>query len=148
MNNIIQDTFIAAMSSLGLTKKGNSWYLRSDETILVIELQKSNYSLRYFVNIAVWLLPLGMTKFPKEQACHIRTRLSQLVPESDRLDTLLDIDQAISDPERKRELGLLLTDTIGWVVDASALIEALRSERGIFLQSQSLVTGLAQRLLN
>lgn len=135
------------MSNLGLTKRGGAWYLFSDDTILVAELQKSNFGRVYFVNVAVWLRSFGDTQFPKEQACHIRTRLGELVSDPDRLSELLDAERSGQDSQRAAELNEVLTSTLSWVIEGTASVEALRSDLGDRVRNRSLVTGSAQRLL-
>jgi len=81
--NVIQTTFDGFMKGAGFSKHSGSWYRDTDDVITVAELQKSQYGLQYYVNIALWLRPLGEAKTPKEQACHVRSRLSLLVGSAD-----------------------------------------------------------------
>ena len=145
--NIVQKTLANVMKGLNLAKNGSAWYLRRDETIFVVELQKSNYGPCYFINVAVWLRDLGDTQFPKEHACHIRTRLGELVGDPDWLTQLLDLEHPLSEPERETELSRALTAEMGWLVAVTASIEALRSDDGTRFRDRSLVTGPAQRLI-
>jgi hypothetical protein len=145
--NTVQTTVASAMKTLGLAKKGSSWYLHREETILVVELQKSNYGATYFVNVAVWLCALGDSRFPKEWACHIRSRLDELVGNPDRLAELLNLEHLMGEREREAELSHELTTTLSWIVRATSSVDALRSGDGARLQSRSLVTGPAQELL-
>lgn len=145
--NIVQTTFANAMKTQGLAKKGSTWYFCRDETILVVELQKSNYGPAYFINVAVWLRQLGETQFPKEQASHIRTRLGELVGDPNRLAQLLDLEHPIGQMEREAELSGELTTTLGWIVEATGSLDALCSNDGKRLRGRSLVIGPAQRLL-
>ncbi|MCR1784449.1 DUF4304 domain-containing protein [Nocardioides carbamazepini] len=145
--NTIQTTFANAMKSLGLTKKGGAWYLHSDDTVLVVELQKSNFGLTYFVNVAVWLRSLGDSHFPKEHACHIRTRLGELVADPERIAELLDLERSVDDLQRADELEAELTTTLRWVFEATDSLGALSSKAGDRLRDHSLVTGAAQRLI-
>lgn len=79
--NVIQTTFDGFMKGAGFSKHIGSWYRDTDDVITVAELQKSQYGLQYY--IALWLRPLGEAKTPKEQACHVRSRLSLLVGSAD-----------------------------------------------------------------
>lgn len=56
VRNIIQTTFDEFGKASGGSKKSGSWYRRSPETIFVLNLQKSQYAVRYYVNVALWLL--------------------------------------------------------------------------------------------
>jgi len=64
-------------------KKGYSWYLFEEKVIKVVNLQKSQYSNLYYVNLCVFFKDLEKTDFPKEEHCHIRTRLDNYIIQSD-----------------------------------------------------------------
>src|SRR3989337_1174480 len=68
-------------------KKANRWYYHADETILVVNLQKSYYGDQYYINLGVWIkalvnedytkhFPVSDLNFPKEYECHISLRLA------------------------------------------------------------------------
>ena len=76
-------------------KKGQAWYRNAKEVVQVLELQKSQYGKQYYINLGVAVKALGMENdFPKEQKCHIRTRLSSLLPDElqQRLGKALDLE--------------------------------------------------------
>lgn len=64
----------------GFTRRSNSWYLRQQETIVVLDLQRSQYGPQYYMNVALSLLPLGEVDAPGENQCQVRTRLSNVFP--------------------------------------------------------------------
>jgi hypothetical protein len=68
----------------GFTKRSGSWYRRQADTISVLNLQKSQYGPSYYVNLGVWLSPLGDSGSPPPHHCHVQTRLEALAPESER----------------------------------------------------------------
>ena len=57
------------------------WHLALPETILVVEMQKSEFSNKYYVNLAVSLRQLSEDPTPREHKCHFRHRLESLVKE-------------------------------------------------------------------
>jgi hypothetical protein len=79
MDFVIQRAFEGPLKQEGFQKKSGSWYLNGFETVVVANLQKSNYGEQYYVNLAIWLKALGDDLFPKEHKCHIRLRLGSLV---------------------------------------------------------------------
>lgn len=83
-SNVIQATFDGFMKGAGFSKRSGSWYRISDEVITVVELQKSQYGLQYYVNLALWLRPLGEVKTPKEQGRAIFGRASRGLLEARR----------------------------------------------------------------
>ncbi len=147
--NVIQTTFDEFGKASAGRKKSGSWYRRSEETVFVLNLQKSNYAARYYINVAVWLLALGATDTPKENKCQVRSRLTQLVPDEleSRVNELLDLDFPMEETARKSELLAVLDQHLQPLMDAGATIKGLRSATGQALIRKSLVTGPAQRLL-
>ena len=146
--NIVQTTFDEFGRASGFVKKSGSWYRRSAETIVVLNLQKSQYGPQYYVNAALWLLPLGEEQFPKEHKCHVRTRLDNLVPRDRerRVAELFDLEAEMEEGARRDELTTLLRSILP-MLDASATLEGLRSGDGERLIKASLVRGPAQQLL-
>jgi Domain of unknown function (DUF4304) len=145
--DIVQTTFDAFARGAGFTRKSGTWYRRGPETIAVLQLQKSQWGRQYYVNFALWLLPLAEADHPKEPHCHIRTRLSRLVPPADeaRLDELLDLELDVAD--RERELTEFLHANLLPSVEATGTLEQLRTWPGHTVVEAALVTGGAQRLL-
>lgn len=147
--NVIQSAFDEFGKSSGSAKKSGSWYRRSAETIVVLNLQKSNYATRYYVNVALWLLPLGDVDAPKENKCHVRSRLTGLVPGEleQRLNELFDLETPIDDASRREELLSVMAEHLLPLMDGASTLEGLRSGAGRTLIERSLVNGPAQRLL-
>lgn len=61
-------------------KKGQSWYLRGSTCVVVLNLQRDDFSDLYFVNFGIWLSSLGDAQYPPENHCHVRARLERLFP--------------------------------------------------------------------
>jgi hypothetical protein len=59
MNKVILRAFEATLNEIGFTKKSGSWYREERDSILVANLQKSDFSDAYFINLGIWLKPLG-----------------------------------------------------------------------------------------
>lgn len=146
---IVQTTFDEFGKSAGLRRKASTWYLRSDETIAVLNLQRSLYGPPYYLNVAVWLLALEPADTLREFKCHIRTRADRLVPADleARLSELLDLESAIDDETRRVELLALLQMHVLPVMRASATLDGLRTGSGLHLVDHALVDHDAQQLL-
>jgi hypothetical protein len=144
----VQTTLDRFARDAGFTKKSGTWYRRNPDTIALLQLQKSQWGRQYYVNFALWLLALGDADRPKEPQCHIRTRLSRLVPPQDepRLEQLLDLDAEA--PDREGELMELLRTRLLPIVEATQTLEQLRTGPGRAVLKAALVTGPAQRLLD
>ena len=75
-----------------MVKQSGSWYRANDAVITVVNLQKSDYSRNYYINVAFWLKALGEEKFPKAHVCHVGIRLDMLLPDqAEEIKALLDL---------------------------------------------------------
>lgn len=68
------------LSEATFDRKGKCWYKRANDLIALVDLQKSNYSNLYFINLGFFLLNLGSKDYPKEHECHVRIRAEKLFP--------------------------------------------------------------------
>jgi hypothetical protein len=97
-------------------RKGSTWYREFEETVLVIELQKSNYGDEYYVNLGVFVKSLTPTPVklpPREYKCHIRCRAESLISELEEYfrDVVLNIDAESLEPsERQQRVHDLIAD--------------------------------------
>jgi hypothetical protein len=85
------------MKGLGFVKSGNRWSRTCEKAIQVINLQGSNWGKQYYVNLGLYFINVGSIEIPKENQCHIRCRLSALVPDKVAHDYLLDFEQNIDE---------------------------------------------------
>lgn len=88
----------------GYKKKGSSWYREWDRQIHIIDFQRSHFGNEIYTNLAIWLKDLGEVTYPKEQLCHIRTRLDLLCPKELEICKLLSSDFNIEDTQRNERL--------------------------------------------
>lgn len=123
--NIIQASVDSFCKGNGMSKHGGSWYQNSDGLITVVELQKSNFGVRYFLIIAVWLTAIEPARFPKEHECHIRTRFGHIVPDSKALDALLDLGHDLGDESRQVSLRELLDAYLSPLLTATQSVAGL-----------------------
>ena len=120
MNSSILLPFEAALKSARFIKKSGSWYLENDETILVVNLQKSNYGDQYYVNLAVWVKALGDATYPKENKCHICLRIDSLVDE--KAVKCFDGEKSLSQEKRAALItGLMESKAIPFLMECASL---------------------------
>lgn len=82
MNKIFLQEITKNLQELGFQNKKHSWYKHTNDLIKVIDLQKSEYSELYYVNIGLYVKELGCDhdnaadckKNPQESHCHFRLR--------------------------------------------------------------------------
>ena len=99
--NAVQRTFDAYGKSEFAEKRSGTWRRRVGEVEQSLNLQKSQYSLRYYLNVEL-ALP------DEDPRAYIRGRAGALLAEADRarLEALLDLDGRVI-PEEQREAELL-----------------------------------------
>jgi hypothetical protein len=146
--DVVQVTFGEFAKNAGFSRRSASWYRTGADVITVLNLQRSQYGPKYYINIGLWLVALGEATTPKEHHCHIRTRLELLVGDArEILERLLDLGSPMGDEARASEIAAFLEVHLAPVLKASVSLESLRSPHGITLVAKSLVVGPARPVL-
>jgi hypothetical protein len=121
--NIVQRSFDACGESHFTQKRSGTWRRKLGEVEQSLKLQKSQYSLLYYVNVEL--------AFPAEaEGAYIKGRAGSLLSSEDaeRLATLLDLDgHPMADEHREAQL-LALFDRLVSVLDDLASIEAVAAK--------------------
>jgi hypothetical protein len=73
-------TISPRLKSLGFKKKARTWWRADDNTVQVVNLQKSAYGEQLYVNLGLYIRSLGLELSPPEYRCHMRARLERVVP--------------------------------------------------------------------
>ena len=110
VNKRFQLAFIDELKARGFRKAGPTWRKPAGDAITVFNLQGSQFGPSVYVNLGVYFRPLGELERPNEYQCHLRARLSILVPDAVRLRDLLDLERPIPDDVRFAELRQLVAD--------------------------------------
>jgi hypothetical protein len=92
-------------------KKGQSWYLNGEDTIVVINLQKCDWKNLYFINFGIWIKALGDELFPEYNYTHINGRIERVFPK-DRELILTSCDLEKTNSELLADLSYLLEHQI------------------------------------
>jgi hypothetical protein len=146
--NILKKTLDGVAAYAGFSKHSGVWYRRQAETMAVIELQESEFGSQYYVNVALWLLPLGDSQFPREEKCHIRTRLEALFREEEkRLKQILDLEHPMDEATRETQFRGILENLLIPTLAGCSTLADLKGGMGNRLLKSSLVNREAQRLL-
>jgi hypothetical protein len=97
-------------------KKSTSWYRQEKGALQVVNLQKSNFGLQFYVNIC--FVPDGMEidgmPRPKEHKCPIRIRLDDAFPQrQNKIKATFDLeDTSLSDRERDANVSEIVSTLI------------------------------------
>jgi hypothetical protein len=124
----LEELFKLPLKQLGFRKRGGTWHRSNSDTIHLVNIQGSQWSKVFYVNLGVYYTALGTEERPAEYDCHVCTRLSQLVPEIRRLAHLLDLhSKEFSQADGDELLALLLKHGMPWLEQCSTrdgLLEA------------------------
>jgi uncharacterized protein DUF4304 len=95
----------------GFRRRKDTWYSANEDTIILLNLQKSRYGGQYFVNLAVYFRDLGTATSPLEHQSHIRVRLTAIAGnEVSAIDEALDLERPnVSTEQRRTTLMRALT---------------------------------------
>ncbi len=99
------------LKKAGFTRRSLSWYLEGKDTIVVVNLQRSDWSKFYYINIGIWLKALGDEQFPKHQRCHLDWRVERLFPDEREL-IISGCDLEKSNPDMLNELCAFLENRL------------------------------------
>ena len=109
------------LKSAGFAKKARTWWRRTGETIHVLNLQKSSFGERLYVNLGVYLTALGAESSPPHNRCHVQARL-ECVADPAR-------EAAIASAESDKTPAPALVEAV--VADGVAWFDTLHSQEGI-----------------
>jgi hypothetical protein len=124
MSEPIRALFDKTLREQGFKKAAGSWYSDRPETVLVVNLQKSQYGYSFYINLGIWLKAVGESVAPKEHHCHVRIRLESIAGEG--LSKALDMENStVVEEDRKM---IIVT---GIVEVAIPWLEACNSLDGI-----------------
>jgi hypothetical protein len=120
-NKTLQACFAPIFKRHGFKKRGATWHLCGKEFISVFNIQGSQFSLFFYLNLGIYIRELGPKETPTEYQCHVRVRGDQIVSNRQRLVDNLDFEAPIPQGKRLRELAdLVETEMIPWLVSISS----------------------------
>ena len=79
---VFKKSIATPLENAGYVKKGQSWYLDRPNTIIVLNVQKSDWGNMYFLNFGIWIKALGQETFPEYNFTHINGRVDRIFPEN------------------------------------------------------------------
>lgn len=136
-NKRLQRALAPTLKTRGFRKSAATWRKDVGDAIAVVSLQGSQYGPSFYLNLGVYFYAVGDRTDPLEYHCHIRTRLSKLVPDEQRLVELLDFEQPVPDHIRFAELEkLLVGHGLPW-------LELVSTPEGALQYGRSLPAGSA-----
>jgi hypothetical protein len=115
-NKQLQRWIAPKLKVVGFRKTGATWRRTTEESVVLLNIQGSQWSRSFYINLGAYYRVLGDLDRPSEYQCHVRARLSQLVPDQRRLADLLDFERPMPDDERSTELiDVVVAVAIPWL---------------------------------
>ena len=104
----------------GFKKKGATWHRQQGEFIQALNVQGSQWSKSFYLNLGIYLCALGDNKTPTEYRCHIRNRVEDVCDDRSRCNAFLDLENEIPADARFRDLeSIIETRAIPWLEEFS-----------------------------
>ncbi|ELZ1717854.1 DUF4304 domain-containing protein [Vibrio parahaemolyticus] len=108
-----------ALKKAGFRKKGSTWWKHLEGFIQVINIQGSQYSKQFYLNLGVYIIAVGDKEWPSESDCHIQIRLDSLANPS-LVHKLLDYETAFENSDRREISELVLAKGLPWLDQCSS----------------------------
>jgi hypothetical protein len=122
-NKLLQASISPLLKRHGFKKTGATWRRTIDEVIAVINIQGSQWSRTFYLNLGVYYLQIGDKLQPCEFDCHVRTRLENLTDNRTRLIEVLDFENDIPNEARLLEItGQMESQALPWFAKMSDLV--------------------------
>jgi hypothetical protein len=135
---VVERAVAGLLKPLGFKKMRATWRRSSAETVLVLNVQKSDFGATLYVNLGVYLRQLGAETTPPEYRCHIRTRLDGLCEDGSALVEALDLESELLDTERQqRVVDVIVQRGLPWLEARETEVKARSA-----LQAEKVPTGL------
>lgn len=133
----------------GFVGNASTWHKPLPDTILVVDLQKSQYGPQYYLNLGIWLKQLGRTQAPKEHQCHIRLRATSLPNEDAKLlERALDLeDQSMSPEQREKFIVEYIQKEVLPFMEMTGTVDGVATAFGSSKLSRAMVHQKARELL-
>ena len=116
----------SGLKAHGFRKKGGTWWKHLESFIQVINIQGSQWSKRFYLNLGVYIKELGDKEWPAEYDCHIRIRLNS-ISDSTLVNKLLNYEEDLEGIKREKISEIVETEGIPWL-DMCSSIEGAKSE--------------------
>ncbi|MCA9096658.1 MAG: DUF4304 domain-containing protein, partial [Planctomycetaceae bacterium] len=79
----------------GFKKKGSTWHRAAGGFIQVFNVQGSQWGKSFYLNLGIYIKALGDKTTPTEYECHIQSRVLRDAEGLARLNTLLNLENAL-----------------------------------------------------
>lgn len=117
---VLENGLKPLMKESGFKKAGPTWRKETEAAIQVLNIQGSQWSKTFYINLGVYFNTIGHKQQPNEYECHVRERLCALVEDSEQCNNLLRFENNDSHEERLGTLSELISKyAIKWLEKCS-----------------------------
>lgn len=126
-NKILQGILKPLLKEAGYKKKGATWHHSSEHFIRVLNIQGSQWSSSFYLNLGIYIRGLGEDLTPTEYKCHVRERLDGIASNRIEASDLLDFTKSIEASDREEKIKVLIsTYALPWL-EGKSTIDGLSS---------------------
>jgi len=98
---IVEDWLTQILAEHGFVHARRNWYRNNDQTITVVNLDKSPLGGQLYVNLAASPKEMVGESRPAEHHCHIRVRLESVAQDRELVLRALDLEKDVATIERR-----------------------------------------------
>ncbi len=137
---LVETSISEIVKNCKFIKTASTWRRITGVKIDVINLQRSQWSMAFYLNYGVYFTSIGTLTEPKEYECHIRTRVSALCPVDFKIDDYLDFTNDKDNSERITKIQAAVKYGLKWLDGITDKASAIKSgqDLGFVMISKSL----------
>lgn len=130
--NAVLEALDSSLAEVGFAraKRARIWRLTGPEVLQVVDLQRSSYGPKFYLNIGFWIRSEDPSvTAPKSHTCHVVARLADFCPDKEReIAGLLTLDAGEYSPaQREHELASIVRAVAKSALVRGTTVEGLRS---------------------
>ena len=101
------------LKEAGFKKQGPTWHRSGNDAIEVFNIQGSQWSKSFYINLGTYFKAIGSEEKPKEYSCHIRERLCGITDDPNECNSTLDFENSM----RSRTIFICFSVCVTSVLD-------------------------------
>jgi len=131
-NKIFKKTFDQIATSYGLEKGDGGWYRENGETLITLNLQKSNYSNLYYLNVKTYIYGLLDLEYKPTKYWIVNHPGNVFIRQPNEYTQLFNLESDLSIQERESGLDSFFEDFLIPYIKTSSTIRGIKelSDKG------------------
>ena len=125
-NKFLQSVLKPIFKDVGYKKKGPTWHFIDDDFVRVFNLQGSQWSTSFYLNLGIYVRSLGPLERPNEYDCHLRERVDAIVPDSIDVHDIIDFTNDIEESVRIEQLTKITKEYVLPWLESKSNFEGFR----------------------